>query len=546
MRTLSALAALVLSCSRPELPQGPAPLSDAERSYLLTVARKALVRYFHDGSRLRPADVPSSLSRFSRRIVFLTFHVDGDTRGCNSASEPDVGASTALASVRTAQDDRYLVPGVKGPDGKPVTLRPEELDRVRLEVNLLRPYERLEYRDHDSLRGEVEPGIHGVRLAKGQKGAFYLPYVAIEFEYDIAPYLRTLTYKAKLKRGEWKKGAALWRFETENFIEDRPGGRALPLYRWNVLAGEAGPADLESAARRAWAFLQQLRAGKTLRQGYHPKKKELLAEAPAWAAARAAAAVYRSGEASLLPFADEILPPQSAAVTVGDHAHRALALLGRGKQAEARAHGKALSGALRDGRFATDARSRGLAWDREHEEVLAAVRALAALAPTDRALAASARAALEAAARDFGERVGALADLVTAALAVHALDRGAGWLARAKAWGERLRLHQYVPGRAPWRDYEGGFNLDRVPAARDAARAARALGLLAAAGEGPFAEPARLAAHFVLSLQYREENAFAYPHIVRYFGGVRPDLHRVSAELEATLDALEAWESLRR
>ena len=50
---------------------------------------------------------------------------------------------------------------------------------------------------------------------------------------------------------------------------------------------------------------------------------------------------------------------------------------------------------------------------------------------------------------------------------------------------------------------------------------------------------------FVLEQQYREESAFAFPHVARYLGGVRTDVHHVTAGLAETLEAMDAWLAAR-
>ena len=52
-------------------------------------------------------------------------------------------------------------------------------------------------------------------------------------------------------------------------------------------------------------------------------------------------------------------------------------------------------------------------------------------------------------------------------------------------------------------------------------------------------------ARFVLEQQYREESAFAFPHVARYLGGVRTDVHHVTAGLAETLEAMDAWLAAR-
>lgn len=587
------------ACTRP----APAPhkafsLSQPEREYLMSLARRALEQYFRDGTELEPKDAPPSLRRHNKRVVFATYHVDGETRGCYSANEWDLARNVVKAVVRTAHDDRYFVKGIQGPRGKATTLRPEEVARVRLELNILGGYERLAVNDPDSLRGEIEPGIHGVRIAQGRDGAYYLPYVGLEFEYEMLPYMRTLSQKAKLKPDAWMKTAALWRFEADNFVEDAPGsGKALPLYRWNALAEAPTKDALRQAVERASAWVLKTLADPKSSLGWHPKRKRGLGEAPEWLRARALVVAETPQDRSAIPPAlTKTTKPLKTRKT--SESLKTRAVVGAGAAPSARPPAKAPAQPLTqplaapppplpiaaklafeclgapaiarpssapqtrraclaltklvrtDGTLEPASRAPFSAWQREHLDVLAVVRALAALpagARPGRGAAPAvdvAKALYLAAEKHYGDRIHAAGDLAVAALVLRGADPDGDWLVRARAHGERLLVAQLGERSAPTLDQVGALLLDGSPATSDVARAALAFAMLAAAGESRFRAPALAAARFLLTLQYRPANTFAFPEIPRYEGGVRTDLHHVSASLESTLDAIEAWRAV--
>jgi uncharacterized protein (TIGR00296 family) len=510
-------------------------MSDEERAYLMSVARRALGTYFESGRELEVTDVPRSLRRFDKRVVFATFHMDGDTRGCISASEKDIGTNVVKAVIRTAHDDRYSVKDAPPRNGKPVTLRNDEVSKVRIELNVLGNYDRLAFNDADSLRGEVEPGVHGVRLAQGKNSAYYLPYVGIEFEYDIVPYLRTLAHKAKLKPDAWQKKAALWRFESVNFVEGEPG-RAIPLYRWNTPTPAPTLAELDAAISRATAFVETTLRDPTTELGWHPKRKKGLGEAAPWQRARAAT-VLRSATRSASA------PPTTRAVDTKG-AGLAMTLAWRCAGGSNQSSCDELAGLVDpSGRLAPAARTRLDSWEREHHDVVATLRALAAQKDNAR-WGAAAQTMLLRAIEDYGARAPAWAELATAALALRAADPRGPWLEHARTFGSRVLAMQLRSDTAPTPDQRGALLLGQVPSTADAARAALAFARLAMAGAPSYRGPALDAARFLLSMQYRPDNAFAFPDIPRYLGGVRPNLHHVSAHTDSTLDALEAWGAL--
>ena len=630
-----AVCVVLAGCAREApAPRAPFALTHDERGYLMQLARRALDQYFRDGTEHEPTDAPASLRKHHKRVVFATYHVDGDTRGCYSANEAGLAANVVKAVVRTAHDDRYVVKGIKGPRGKPVTLRPEEVARVRLELNVLGNYERLAFNDADSLRGEIEPGVHGVKLAQGRSGAYYLPYVGIEFEYDVVPYMRTLAQKAKLPPDAWTKTATLWRFEADNFVEDGPGsGQALVLYRWNALAPEATKGTLREAVERASTWVVKTVAEPKSSLGWHPKRKRGTGEAPEWLVARAlvvaetprdrrsipAQLIKAANWSFLAPPGAKTRKPVKSAETLnppipsnranpsippktplsGEALKAAIASaranpLPKGAATPTPAAGQPLTrplatppaalpvaaklafeclGAPAVGRSATAPLSRRAcatlatlvradgtlepasrapftAWQREHLDVLAVVRALAALPSGARPGRGAARGIdvaktlYLAAEKTYAGRIHAAADLAVAALILRGADPDGDWLVRARGHGERLLPLQFTAESAPTPDQVGALLLEGAPTTSDVARAGFAFAMLVSAGEGRFRAPAMLAARFLLTLQYRSENAFAFPEVPRYFGGVRADLHHVAASLESTLDAIEAWRAL--
>jgi len=143
--------------------------------------------------------------------AFVTLHntgarvrIDGRLRACMGvveAKEPLIDA-VIQAAVMAAQDPRF----------PPLTL--EELDEVEIEVSVLSPM-----RPASSYRF-IEPGVHGVLMAKNGRRALYLPQVATEQGWNRDEMLDNLSLKAGLERKSWQHGARFEVFTAQVFTED--------------------------------------------------------------------------------------------------------------------------------------------------------------------------------------------------------------------------------------------------------------------------------------------------------------------------------------
>jgi len=93
-------------------------------------------------------------------------------------------------------------------------LRPEELDRLRIEVSVLDLPETVDD------PGQVEVGRHGIIISRGQKKGLLLPQVPLEYGWDRETFLRHGCLKAGLEPDAWKKGARIEVFAAQVFGEE--------------------------------------------------------------------------------------------------------------------------------------------------------------------------------------------------------------------------------------------------------------------------------------------------------------------------------------
>lgn len=143
-------------------------LTDAERRYLLDLARQAL----ENGVR---GDPPPALQpdKLSPKLTvkgasFVTLTRRGMLRGCIGAIEPyqtlaeDVREHAAAAAL---EDYRFL------------PVQPEELSEICIEVSRLTTPRPLVYENAEDLLAKLRPGVDGVVLRDGFRRATFLPQV---------------------------------------------------------------------------------------------------------------------------------------------------------------------------------------------------------------------------------------------------------------------------------------------------------------------------------------------------------------------------------
>ncbi len=140
-----------------------------KKEILLEIARKSIEVEFNN----RHIDKEYLLKKYpelkEKRAVFVTLNKkDGNLRGC-------IGS---LIAHRTLLDD--IISNAKSAsfsDPRFPPLKKEELKDITVEVSLLSPYKRLEYKDIDDLKSKIRPKIDGVILKLGTHQATFLPQV---------------------------------------------------------------------------------------------------------------------------------------------------------------------------------------------------------------------------------------------------------------------------------------------------------------------------------------------------------------------------------
>jgi hypothetical protein len=181
---------------------GPEELDQADRDYLLRLARGTLAQFLQTGTVPLPRASSPALQR--PRGVFVTLNEHGRLRGCIGHMAEDTPLQ--LATARMA-----LEAALRDPRFRPVGA--DELSQIEVEISVLTPFVRVAGPERFVV------GRDGVVLEKSGHRAVYLPQVAPEQGWTRAETLAHLCEKAGLAADCWQEGATLSTFQAQVFAE---------------------------------------------------------------------------------------------------------------------------------------------------------------------------------------------------------------------------------------------------------------------------------------------------------------------------------------
>lgn len=166
-------------------------LSRVQKKGLLDLARQTIGGHLNAGSP-RPK-ISKEPPYHEKAATFVTLKISGRLRGCIGNLEP-VGSlwESVRDNARSAafHDHRFS------------PLSPDEFDRVSVDISILSPPRLLEYEDSSDLISKIRPGVDGVILSDGCRGATFLPQVWGQLQ-SPELFLGQLCQKAGLEEGAW-------------------------------------------------------------------------------------------------------------------------------------------------------------------------------------------------------------------------------------------------------------------------------------------------------------------------------------------------------
>ncbi|HET7487785.1 MAG TPA: AmmeMemoRadiSam system protein A [Acidimicrobiales bacterium] len=198
----------------------PSPSADrlapADAEVLLDLAEAAIAAG-HAGVRLAPAPLatlPPALRRPAG--AFVTLRVAGELNGCIGSIEPVEPLAHAVA--RHARSAAFADPRLP-------PLRPDQHDRLDVEISVLSPLVPLPGESRDAVLAALRPGVDGLLIAAGGRQAVFLPAVWEQLP-DPEVFLAQLEAKARLRPGRWPRTLRAWRFTTATYTRRARGRQA--------------------------------------------------------------------------------------------------------------------------------------------------------------------------------------------------------------------------------------------------------------------------------------------------------------------------------
>jgi len=173
-------------------------MSEEDKEFLLNLARQS-IKYFLENNEILKIDedgLPSPALK-EKRATFVTLTIDENLRGC-------IGRLKAIKPlyqdvIENAVNSAFY-------DRRFRLLAPEELMKVKIEISVLTPPQKLSYQTPKELLQKLESSRDGVIIEKDFHLATYLPQVWIELP-SKEEFLTSLCLKAGLKPDEWKNNA---------------------------------------------------------------------------------------------------------------------------------------------------------------------------------------------------------------------------------------------------------------------------------------------------------------------------------------------------
>ncbi len=188
--------------------------ADQDGQLAVRVAREALEAYV-TGRERRSFELPKMFEEKSGAFVTLNTHPDRELRGCIGYPQPffTLAKSIEKGAEGAAEDPRFP------------PLRPEELDRITVEVSILTPPQLIEVKKPKDLAKHVAIGTDGLSVAQGSYRGILLPQVALENALDAADFLSEACMKAGLLADAWlDPETRVYKFQAEVFGEVEPRG----------------------------------------------------------------------------------------------------------------------------------------------------------------------------------------------------------------------------------------------------------------------------------------------------------------------------------
>ncbi|GAI80428.1 unnamed protein product, partial [marine sediment metagenome] len=169
-------------------------LSNEEKDFLLSLARKTLDEYYKTGKKININKDPLTENLLNVQGCFVTLKKHGALRGCIGHILPQEELYKCIIdnAINAAINDRRFDP-----------VKEEELKDIEIDISVLSVPEKLSFSSGDDLLDKLRPSVDGVVLKQGFYQSTYLPQVWEQFS-SKEQFLSSLCGKGGLDSDCWK------------------------------------------------------------------------------------------------------------------------------------------------------------------------------------------------------------------------------------------------------------------------------------------------------------------------------------------------------
>jgi len=186
-----------------------------ERKQLMKLARRALIDTANGKAPPKPNTTVVLKQLLDPKACFVTLKKSGRLAGC-------IGGFFPRRPLYEEVIDMAVSAASKDPRFSPV--KPDELDKIEIEISVLTVPRPLEFDSPDDLLARLRPHVDGVILRKGRHQSTYLPQVWAQIP-DKEVFLSKLSHKAGMAPDEWRKpGLTVLTYQAEAFHEHQTLG----------------------------------------------------------------------------------------------------------------------------------------------------------------------------------------------------------------------------------------------------------------------------------------------------------------------------------
>lgn len=175
------------------------------KDILIDIAKKSIEKRFNNSIKLPKDELLKNNSFLSeKRATFVTLTLNSELRGCIGSLEATKTLFDDLVNnsyMAAFEDLRFL------------ELSFEEFKKIEIEISILTPPKKVEYKNFEDLKSKIEPNVDGVIIEQNGKRSTFLPQV-----WDMLPtfdeFFAHLCYKGSFEVDDSFK-PIVYKYEVE-------------------------------------------------------------------------------------------------------------------------------------------------------------------------------------------------------------------------------------------------------------------------------------------------------------------------------------------